>query len=155
MNLINFANVARVMAGFSKDPSTQVGAVVVDDDGNTLVTGFNGFPRGVEDRPERYAHRETKLSLISHAEANCVAQAARKGVALMGANLIVTALYPCSGCAKLIIQAGIKRVYAPAVEVNPRWKIESDFAALMFQEAGVEVIFYQPKTGGRHALPCQ
>ena len=68
MNIIQFANVAETLARFSKDPSTRVGAVVVDDHGHILSTGWNGFPRGVDDDPARYADRSVKLELIAHAD---------------------------------------------------------------------------------------
>lgn len=144
MNLIQFANVAACMARFSKDPSTQVGAVIVDDDGNILTTGYNGFPRGVQDHPWRYANRDIKLQYVAHAEANSIAQAARNGIRLKDSNLIVTALHPCADCAKLIIQAGIKRVFAPTMPTNSKWLKEAETAAVMFAEAGVTVEEYQP-----------
>lgn len=142
MNLLKFVRVADALASLSKDPSTQVGCVAVDDDGNLLSAGFNGFPRGVSDDPARYADRPTKLAMIAHAEANCVAQAARTGARLKGASLIVTALHPCADCAKLIIQAGIVRVYAPTMPPESKWTESAEIAALLFREAGVEVVEY-------------
>lgn len=144
MNPLKFIPVAQAMAGLSKDPRTKVGAVVIDSDGNILVTGYNGFPRGVGDNPDRYADRACKLRLISHAEANCIAQAARNGIRLKGASIVLTELFPCSNCAKLIIQAGITRVYAPVM--NPghsiEWYTEKNTSDLLFDEAEVEVIEY-------------
>lgn len=144
MSPLKFVGVAQAMAALSKDPRTRVGAVVVDDDGNILVTGYNGFPRGVLDDPERYRDREQKLRLIAHAEANCIAQAARSGIRLLGACLVVTELYPCADCAKLIIQAGIKRVYAPRMreEHSRVWYEERLIADVLFQEAQVQVTEY-------------
>ena len=146
MNPLRFVPVAQAMANLSRDPSTKVGAVVLDDDANILSTAFNGFPRRVKDTEERYAQREVKLSLIAHAEANAIAQAARTGVKLLGSTLIVTALYPCSNCAKLIIQSGIKRVYAPKMDEklsNQQWFFEKQISELMFSEAGIEVVEYE------------
>lgn len=117
----------------------------MDDDGNIISTGFNGFPRGVKDYESRYADRETKLLFISHAEANAIAQAARVGAKVLGASLIVTALHPCSTCAKLIVQAGIKKVYAPKMdmrEANDHWFNEMRIAEALFSEAGIEVEIY-------------
>ena len=142
MNPLKFVPVARAMAGLSYDPSTQVGAVILDDDSNILSTGFNGFPRGVYDAPARYLDRETKLKYISHAEANAVAQAARVGARLLGSTLVLTSLYPCSNCAKLIIQAGITRVFAPHMPDDSKWHDEKLISEVMFEEAGVEVVFY-------------
>lgn len=146
MNPLRFVPVAKAMAELSRDPSTKVGAVVIDSDANILSTAFNGFPRGVIDSQERYAQREIKLSLTAHAEANAIAQAARTGAKLFGSTLIVTALYPCSNCAKLIIQSGIKKVYAPkmdATKSNQQWFFEKEIAELLFLESGIEVIEYE------------
>lgn len=144
MNLLKFIAVAEAMARLSKDPRTRVGAVVVDDDGNILSTGWNSFPRGVDDDPARYMDRPTKLSLTSHAESNCIAQAARNGVRLKDSSILVTELFPCSNCAKLIIQAGIKRVYSPKMrgDHSPEWFHEKEISDLLFSEAGVEVVTY-------------
>lgn len=143
MNPYKFIPIAQAIASLSKDPSTKVGAVVVDDDGTILSVGYNGFPRGVEDDPKRYSHRGTKLELISHAEANAVAQAARVGARLLGSTLVVTSLHPCSNCAKLIIQAGIKKVIAPTINPMSSWLQEWEIATKMFIEADVDVEFYE------------
>lgn len=146
MNPLKFVGVAKAAAALSKDPSTKVGCVVVDDDGSVLSLGYNGFPRGVDDLPQRYADRDTKLIFVAHAESNAIAQAARHGVRLLGSTMVLTALYPCMNCAKQIIQAGIKRVYAPRMskDVNEQWKLERDRSAVMFIEAGVTVEEYGP-----------
>lgn len=148
MDLLKFVRVAESIASLSKDPSTKVGALIIDDDANIISTGFNGFPRGVNDMRERYQIREMKLKLVAHAEANAIAQAARAGHRTHGANLIVTALYPCTNCTGLIIQAGIKRVFAPVmdpVEANRFWFQEQRISKMMFEEADVTVIDYDPK----------
>ena len=93
----------------SKD-STQVGAVLVGPKGEVRLTGYNGPPMGVEDRPERF-QRPAKYLFAVHAEANVVAFAARNGIRTEGCTLYTTH-YPCSACAKLIIQAGIVCVVA-------------------------------------------
>lgn len=145
MNPLKFVPVAEAIAGLSKDPSTRVGAIVLDDDSNILSVGFNGFPRGVRDDEDRYATKDSKYPRIAHAEMNAIAQAARVGAKLLGGTMIVTALYPCSMCTRLIIQAGIKKVYAPAmdpIQTNPLWMKEAEIAFSMFVEAGVEVITY-------------
>jgi len=146
MNPLKFVGVAKAAAALSKDPSTKVGCVVVDDDGSVLSLGYNGFPRGVDDLPQRYADRDTKLIFVAHAESNAIAQAARHGVRLLGSTMVLTALYPCMNCAKQIIQAGIKRVYAPRMskDVNEQWKLERDRSVVMFIEAGVTVEEYGP-----------
>lgn len=145
MDLLRFLPVAEAVAGLSKDPAVKIGAMVVDDDANVLSLGFNGFPRGVNDAEYRLKSRELKLCFVVHAEANAIAQAARTGTRLIGANLIVTERYPCKTCAGLIIQAGIKRVYAPIMSkkhANQQWFEEKEFSEKMFRESGVDVIEY-------------
>ena len=65
---LRFIELAKHISGWSKDPSTKVGCVVVGEDREIRSTGFNGFPRGIDDNPERLANRETKYPLICHAE---------------------------------------------------------------------------------------
>lgn len=144
MNPLRFIPVAQALANLSKDPSTKVGAIVVSDDGSILSMGFNGFPRGVLDNRERYEHRPIKLSLISHAESNAIAQAARHGIRLLGSTMIVTALYPCSSCAKQIIQAGIVKIVYPSANENTsqHWIDEWNISKTMFSESGVNMVEY-------------
>lgn len=147
MELMRLLPVAQAVAGLSKDPSQQIGAIIVDDDANILSVGFNGFPRGVHDHEHRLSNRAVKLTMVVHAEANAIAQAARTGVRVVGASMIVTGLFPCSRCAGLIIQAGIKRIYAPIMdkEANRQWHDDRQFSMTMFNEAMVEVTEYEPE----------
>lgn len=139
---LKYLPVAKAVAAMSKDPSTQVGAIALDENRNIIATGYNGFPRGVNDDPARYADRSTKYSLIAHAEQNLVAQAAYGGRSLKGCTVILTSLYPCSACAKSLIQAGVRRVISPPPDTDPRWAEEAKWASLMFEESGVELCHY-------------
>lgn len=129
---------AEHVAGWSKDPSTRVGAVVVDPTGYVVGLGFNGFPRGVDDATERYADRETKLRLVVHAEVNSIIAAGDKA---RGAALYTWPFAPCSRCAGLVIQAGVVRCVAPSLPeaLRERWGADVEAAARMFREAGVEL----------------
>lgn len=119
----------------SKD-STQVGAALAH--GRTLVlTGFNGPPAGVADLPER-RERPTKYLFASHAEANTISHAARLGIKTDGASLYVTHM-PCAGCARTVIQAGIRCVVVGPGQTSMPDE-EFDAAAVMFAEAGIEVL---------------
>lgn len=90
-------------ATWSKDPSTQVGAVITK--GNHQVSqGYNGFPAGVNDDAERYADREFKYRAVIHAEENAIIWAGRD---LTGCTIYVYPMPPCAGCAGKIIQSGI------------------------------------------------
>lgn len=139
---LKFLPSANAAATYSKDPSTKVGAIAIDDDYNIRAQGYNGFPRGVHDTEERLNDREQKYPRIVHAEANLVAMAARTGVSLQGCSVLLTSLHPCSSCAGLLIQAGVKRVFAPSLTENTRWDASSAVALEMFDEAGVEVFTY-------------
>lgn len=94
----------------SKDTSTKVGAVLVGDDKEILLTAFNGPPIGVDDSDPTIFERPRKYLFVSHAEQNIIAFAARNGITTKGKTLFVTHA-PCDNCTKSIIQAGIKRIY--------------------------------------------
>lgn len=144
MNLTKYWPEAVTAAKHSKDPRTQVGAAIVDHRGVVRATGWNGFPRGVNDDPARYADREIKLKLVVHAEANAIANAAAVGVPLEGCGLIVTK-FPCHECAKLIIQSGIKKVVAPSPDSDGLWAGSAVIGCHMFEEAGVEIEYLEKK----------
>lgn len=131
-------------AASKSEDTTQVGCVVVDEDYCVRSSGWNGLPRKVEHLEER-SKRPEKYSWTAHSEENAIAQAARTGVSLKGCTLIVTALYPCSTCARLIIQSGIQRVIAPDVDMPHRWATEWVISKQMFSEAGVSVYAYDPE----------
>ena len=133
---IRFIELAQHVAQWSKDPSTKVGAVIANDQHQVLSLGYNGFPRGVEDRMSRYNDRETKLLFVAHAERNALDNAF---VDVRGATLY-TSLCPCNECAKSIIQKGIKRVVTqpPPVKKTELFKIH--ITTQMFDEANVELV---------------
>ena len=139
-----FLGMAQYISTASKDPSTKVGAVIVDHNNLVVGLGYNGFPRGVEDTEERLNDRPTKYSLVVHAEQNAILNAGHR---TEGATIYV---YPafgrpplCSNCAKSVIQSGILRVvgYQPeeSSDVAARWSAELDAARLMCEEAGVRM----------------
>ncbi len=133
-----FLEHARVAATRSKDPSSQVGAIIVRDR-TILSTGYNGFPRGVnDDIPERY-ERPTKYTWVVHGEENAILNACRNGVGVMGATLYVTPFAPCVPCAKAIIQSGIREVVIDARIENPRWVEEFKVADTILKAAKVLV----------------
>lgn len=135
---------AESVAGWSKDPSTQVGAVAVNDNGNVVAQGYNGFPRGILDDVDRYTDRERKYKYIVHAETNCIYNAAYNGSSLEGCTMYVWPLPVCHECAKAIIQSGVWRVVSPKFtdpETELRWKDSCEQTISMFEEAGVEYDF--------------
>lgn len=138
MNLRKFYPLALEVAKLSKDPRTQVGCLIIDHRGVVRSASYNGFPRGVDDDPGRYADRDIKLRLVAHAEANAIANAAAVGTPLEGCGLVVTK-YPCHECAKLIINAGIKVIYTKRPEADSVWVGSAETSDMMFREAGVIV----------------
>lgn len=132
---------AKEIAQWSKDPNTKIGAVAVGSKGQILSQGYNGFPRGILDNPERLNDRETKYKFVVHAEMNVIYNATYSGVSLDGAKLFVYGLPVCSECCKGIIQVGIKEVYVAqeCLDLRPHW-FESWMQSLdMFNEAGIKV----------------
>lgn len=132
----HFMDMATLVAQRSKDPSTKVGCVVVSEDKIVVSTGYNGLPRGVEDKAERM-ERPAKYLWTSHAEENAVAQAARVGAKLKGGTAFVTH-HPCSRCARSLIQAGITKVVIGSGTTSMPDE-EFEVARTMFKEAGVNV----------------
>ncbi len=104
-----FMGVALLAAKRSKDPNTQVGACIVDENNIILSTGYNGLPIGCSDDEYSWAREgaDTKYQYVVHAELNTILNAT--GKSLRGSRLYVS-LFPCNECAKAIIQSGIKEV---------------------------------------------
>ena len=136
---LRLLGLARHVAQWSKDPSTQVGAVIADKKHRVLSLGFNGFARGVRDLAERLENREVKYDMIIHAERNAVLFA---NAPVDGASVYVWPLLPCAQCAATLIQAGVGEVIAPAADAEraERWAAQIDLARTMFAEAGVGVV---------------
>ena len=120
----------------SKD-STKVGAVLVGPNNEVLLTGFNGPPIGVRDLPERREKRPEKYLWVSHAEANLIAFAARRGIRTEGCTVYVTHMC-CAGCAKALIQAGIGKVVIGSGQTSMPLD-EFRAADTMMREAGIEL----------------
>lgn len=138
---IRFLELAKHVSQWSKDPSTKVGAVLVNNLNQVVGMGYNGFARGVADSDERLNTREVKYAFVVHAEVNAIIQA---GHASRGSTLYV---YPsfmlppiCADCCKAAIQAGIQTIvgYEPD-ETDPRvqrWKNSIGYAREMWLESG-------------------
>lgn len=138
-----FLEMAECVSQWSKDPSTKVGAVIVDPETQRVISvGFNGFPRGIQDNAERLLLRETKYDLIIHAEMNALQFAERS---VKGCTLYVYPLPPCIRCATMIIQSGIKRVVSSAAWPTKwgHWKNSIAKSVQLFNEAEVECSWQQ------------
>lgn len=143
----HFLGMALYHSKLSKDPSTRVGSVIVGPDREILSGGFNGFPRGIADTPERLNDRETKLKLVVHAEMNALLAAARIGMRLKGCTLYLAATDetglvwggpPCTRCVVEIIQVGIGEIVTYPVKAVPsRWHDDLATARKLIDEAGI------------------
>ena len=129
-----FMDLAKTIAKWSKDPSTHVGAVAVGPKKAIVESGYNGFPRGVEDRPERM-ERPEKYLWTAHAEENLVAHAARSR--LEGTTVFVTHMC-CANCTRMLINSGVACVVVGDGQTSiPKEQFEA--AETMFYEAGVRL----------------
>ena len=141
-----FLDLAQHISTWSKDPSTQVGAVLTQ--GKHIVgLGYNGFPRGIQDSDARLADRPTKYKFIVHAEVNAILMAGDKA---KNSTLYV---YPsfaipciCNECCKVAIQAGVKEIvgYKPKQDDRQsRWSDSISVSKQMCDEAGVNYRAYE------------
>ena len=138
-----YLSLAQHIAGWSKDPSTGVGAVAIGNKGQVLAQGYNGFPRGVLDSDARLKDKNVKYRYVVHAEMNCIYNAGYNGASLDGSTLFVYGLPVCNECAKGIIQVGITRVVSPknGMEVPQKWKVSCIETVSMFKEVGITYDF--------------
>ncbi len=134
---VYFMGIAHLSALRSKDPNTQVGAVIVDEEHKVVSIGYNGFPRGISDDDFPWEKEgsmlNTKYPYVVHAELNAILNAPRS---LKNTSIYVS-LFPCHECAKAIIQSGIKKVI---YESDKYADTDSVLASKrMLNEAGVEL----------------
>lgn len=134
-----FMGVAILSAKRSKDPSTQVGACVVNKDKRIIGIGYNGFPTGCSDEDFPWGKTDedklnTKYPYVVHAEPNAILNCTSS---LKDSTLYVT-LFPCNECAKLIIQSGIKKV----VYMSDKYRNDVSYIASrrMFDAVGIKYI---------------
>lgn len=139
---IRFMNMAKMVSTWSKDPSSKIGAVAVNDERNILATGYNGFPKGIADTDDRLNDRDEKYPRIVHAEMNALMNALYNGVSLKGATLYVYGLPVCSDCTKCVIQAGVKSLWImlPSDSTPEKWTDMWNRQSMpMLMEAGVDI----------------
>ena len=142
MSIISWDNkfmhlAAFVAMEFSKDPSTKVGAVICDEDNRVVSIGYNGFPKGIKD-DDRLQDREKKYPLIVHAERNAMLFATKS---MNNCTLYTYPFLPCSLCAGMVIQSGIKRVVSYK-STNKRWAKDFQISREMFEESGIMLCEY-------------
>lgn len=128
----------------SKDKYTQIGAVIVGKDGEIVSTGYNSFPRGLDDGLNYRQERPEKYYWFEHAERNAIYNAARIGVSTKGTTMYLSCGLPCADCARGIINSGVTRIFCERVDVTKgeMWKESQERSWDMFMETGVMVCFY-------------
>jgi dCMP deaminase len=137
-----FINLSAFIAEWSKDTNRKNGAVIVDGDNIVVSMGYNGFPRDCDDSIECRYERPDKYLFTEHAERNALYHAARHGVSLKECRMYMT-MFPCSDCARGIIQTGIKKIIAPKPDLkHERWGVHFKASIEMLEECGVEIINY-------------
>ena len=139
---LRFLRLAREVASWSKDPSTQVGCVIVDQSRRVVSLGFNGLPAGMQDTAERLLNRDLKLALTIHAEENALLFAGRP---VHGCVAFVTR-HPCAHCAAKLIQSGIGAViYLSNPDFDQRWADNLAISRQALTEAGIPVLAIAPE----------
>jgi len=137
---IRFLQLAKHVSTWSKDPSTQAGAVIVRPDRSVCSTGFNGFAKNMQDNPEFYADREVKYSRIIHCEIN--AQIFARDPDLSGYTLYTWPFACCDRCCVQMLQAGIIRFVFPKLPgyLEERWLGPLELTKKYIAEAGLEAV---------------
>jgi dCMP deaminase len=140
-----FRGIAHQVKLKSKDRYTQIGAVVVGSDNQIVSTGYNSFPRGIDDSVDERQERPEKYYWFEHAERNSLYNAALIGVSTKGCTMYLTCGIPCSDCARGIINSGIKKIVCERVggAVGNLWDEHAKRSVEMFNEAGVKIDYYE------------
>lgn len=140
-----FISIAEQVKEKSKDQNTKIGAVIVGKDKEILTTGYNSFPRGLNDEISERQERPEKYFWFEHAERNAIYNAARIGVSLKESTAYITSGLPCMDCARGLIQAGVKKVVCKehcTTKNHDKWKEHQERTLTLFSECEVEVEFY-------------
>lgn len=138
-----YCKLSELTAEQSKDPHTQVGCVVHGPDREIRSTGYNSFPRGINDYRKERLQRPEKYFWIEHAERNAIYNAVLSGTSLKGCT-IYCQWVPCMDCARGIVQCGIKQVvidrkHQDHWESSPKWQEQAERTLVLFSEAGVKL----------------
>lgn len=131
-------DIAQHYSTFSKDPSSQIGAIAVSPSNIQISAGWNGLPRGIEDTKERLTDRAEKYKYVVHAEKNLIYNASYNGICLKDCSLYVYGIPVCSQCALGIIQVGIKRVLMRLQDnISDHWWESFGLTADLFDEVNI------------------
>ena len=133
---LRFLELAKLVSTWSKDPSTQTGAVIVRPDLSVCSVGFNGFPKNMPDNPEWYAKREEKYSRIIHCEVNAFIHARES---IENCTLYTYPFACCDRCVVQMLQAGIGRFVFPKCPLHllERWEKALEISKGYIYSAGI------------------
>lgn len=139
-----FLNIAEQVKLKSKDQSTQIGAVIVGRNKEIVSTGYNSFPRGIDDSVLARQERPEKYFWFEHAERNAIYNAALIGASTEGCTMYLSCEIPCADCTRGIINSGIKEIVCKQERVThqDKWLESSQRSLTMLNEAGVKVRYY-------------
>ena len=140
-----FINIANVVKLKSKDNSTKIGVVIVGKGNEIVSTGYNSFPRGIDDTVPKRQERPEKYIWFEHAERNAIYNAARIGVSTNGCTMYMSCGLPCADCARAIINCGIVKIVVGGGDSAKGPQFNDDMNSKvreMFREANVEVEYY-------------
>lgn len=134
---IQFIGLAKYISGWSKDPSTKCGAIIVDKNNRIVGSGFNGFPRNYPDHKEEYLDRENKYSKIIHAEINAILYSTK---ILTSCKMYVYPMLPCCRCAAIICNTEINEIISIKLpkELEVRWGESIKITKDLFDKCGKE-----------------
>jgi len=139
-----FRELAHTVKKKSKDENTIIGAIIVGKDHEIVSTGYNSFPRGINDYQKERQKRPEKYYWFEHAERNAIYNAARIGVSTKGTTMYLSCGIPCADCTRGIINAGITRIFCERQNITKGtiWPDSYERSWEMLEEAGVNVQFY-------------
>jgi dCMP deaminase len=139
-----FINIAEQVKLKSKDNNTKIGVVLVGKNNEIVSTGYNSFPRGINDDVVERQEKPEKYFWFEHAERNCIYNAARIGVSTLGTTMYMTCGISCADCARAIISAGVEKIVLRSVKgaMSPKWQESAERSNQMFKEAGIIVEFF-------------
>lgn len=139
-----FINIAEQVKLKSKDKNTQIGVVIVGSSNEIVSTGYNSFPRGIDDNVDERQEKPEKYFWFEHAERNAIYNAARIGVSTLGTTMYMTCGISCADCARAIINSGISKIVLRKGRgaTNEKWQESAKRSEQMFKEAGIKVEYF-------------
>lgn len=144
-----FMRLAYLVAQRSKDPKTRIGSVLVRQN-QLIASGYNGFPKGVLDLPERYNNRELKRELVAHSEFNTIAISAGLGINTSN-SILYTFGISCNSCSKALIQGGVKEIVIhkqwPNLTYSEEWVKSIELSKMMLKEANITIRVFDKVLG--------